>query len=496
MAKMKFQEFKNGNVGELEILNKLRPLEKNLEEYLAPWSKFSQEDGKSYPSQGLLRTPHDYLEERQVKSLPEEMVIQTLRTRRFFLEKFNHEKRLEKLQETEKREFVPPGRVRCRSIEIAHENGVSLSAGDLGATVTGTGKERISRNSRYNEGPFVKLGKHARTIFVGSASPDVWNSSAAIATMAMSHCLAGIPRNGVTSDVKRQADLAAEVLDWIEREGAQILHKRGDKKQLLSMWKRNLMGTLEANPEKALIRAIALYTGGVRCFRVYSHEPGTGPVETVKVLRRQFKDEVEIFAGQIVDVSQAKLTQEAGADGIFVGVGGGGRCITGVRSGSAVDWPDLVWDLRGELKIPVIVEGGASDHVAVTLLLGGSGISVSRVVSGGTIESPGGWLYCVDNEGRLFKPYGGEASARAKFLDGKLLPFNIPAFVEGETARAYLSYVPFVQPTLTYNLHMLLEDAILALVFRGVASVAELQALNPSPLRQITGFGEFQRNTH
>ena len=117
-------------------------------------------------------------------------------------------------------------------------------------------------------------------------------------------------------------------------------------------------------------------------------------------------------------------------------------------------------------------------------------------MSGGTIESPGGALYCMDKKGRLFKPYGGEASARTKYLDGKLLPFQIPSFVEGETTKAEKSYVKYVYPTLTYNLHILNEDAILALVFRNVESIHELQNLEPSPLRQNTSFGSLQQHTH
>ena len=132
----------------------------------------------------------------------------------------------------------------------------------------------------------------------------------------------------------------------------------------------------------------------------------------------------------------------------------------------------------------------------MTLLLGASAISVSRMVAGGTIESPGGALYCVGGNGKLFKPYGGEASARTKYLDGKVLPFDIPSFVEGETTKAEISYVKFVYPTLTYNLHLLFEDAILALVFRGVEDIASLQGIDPSPLRRLTASGEFQRQTH
>jgi hypothetical protein len=77
-----------------------------------------------------------------------------------------------------------------------------------------------------------------------------------------------------------------------------------------------------------------------------------------------------------------------------------------------------------------------------------------------------------------------------------MLPFGIPSFVEGETTKAEMSYVKFVYPTLTYNLHLLFEDAILALVFRGVEDLASLHRLEPSPIRRITSSGDFQRNTH
>ncbi|MFI5241104.1 MAG: IMP dehydrogenase, partial [Microgenomates group bacterium] len=353
-----------------------------------------------------------------------------------------------------------------------------------------------SRTDRYAAGPFVKLGRQARTFFVGSASPDVWNSAVAIATMAASHCLAAIPRNGLLYDIKRQADVAKETFDWIDKIADEILAKRKDRKKIVKYWKANVLGTLEANPKPAIERASMLFKAGVRAFRVYSPEPGSGPVETVKALRKKFGRQIEIFAGQIVDIEQAKKAEEAGADGIFLGIGGGGRCITGVRSGSVIDWPELVWKLRGEINIPVIVEGGASDHVAVTLLLGASGIGVSRVVSGGTIESPGGALFCASNDGKLFKPYGGEASARTKFLDLKLLPFDTASFVEGETTKAQMSYVKHTAPTLTYNLHLLLEDAVLALVFRGVNDIGEMHRIDPSPLKRSTNFDSMQRQTH
>ncbi len=491
-----FEALYDPQIGERRIKERLNGKEKKLQTYLESILDLSREGKLVYPSQGLTKTPYDELGSYNTKLLPQTKLLDTLRLRLFFLEMFNHPYRMTFLDSISRGRFSPPPRIESKMFNMAYAQGLSLSIGDIGASVSGASRPRISRKERYAAGPFVKLGKQGRTFFCGSASPDVWNSSLAIATMAASHCLCGVPRNGVLADMKRQADLAREVFSTLDSLAEIILGKRLDKEKVLGYWKRNVIGVIEASPIKGLKRAEELYKVGIRCFRVYSPEPGTATVQMSKQIRKVFKKEVEIFAGQIVSVRQGQLAEEAGADGLYVGIGGGGRCITGVRSGSVIDWPELVWQMRGEINIPIVVEGGASDHVAVTLLLGASGIGVSRIVAGGTIESPGGALYCVDSTGKFFKPYGGEASARTKYLDGKLLPFGIPSFVEGETTKAQMSYIKGALPTLTYNLHSLIEDSILALVFRGAKDITELQAINPSPLRQITGFGQFQQKTH
>jgi hypothetical protein len=494
--KSDFENLRDSLLGR-EVLSKKTATKKDyFERYLNDLYKFSKVEKNVYPSQGLLTTPYDYQNYQTLTLLPQEKILKTLRLRFFFLSLFNHPYRIHFLKSASEKKFAPPPKVECPAIINAQKTGLSLAIGDLGASVVGSEKPRVSRTDRYAQGPFAKLGKFARSIFVGSSSPDVWNSSLAVATMACSNCLAGIPRNGVLSDITRQADLAKEIFTIIKDLETTLLGNRDDKNFISKLWRSNVMGTLEASVAKALPRAEALFKAGIRTFRVYSPEPGTGPVETTKALRKIYKNKIEIFTSFIVDINQAKRAEDAGANGIFVGVGGGGRCITGVRSGSAIDWPSLVFNLRGDINIPVIVEGGASDHIAVTLLLGASGVSVSRIAAGGSIESPGGALYALDERGKLFKPYGGEASARTKYLERKLLPFDIPSFVEGETAKAYISYVKHALPTLTYNLHLLNEDAILAMVFRNVDSIGELHKINPSPLKRVTSFDQFQRNTH
>lgn len=490
-----FASLRDPKVGHLLVKKYTKSLNKNgaLSRYLS----LSQENQFVYPSQGLLKTPYDYLDyQGGIQMLPVSKIKEILSVRFYFLNLFNHPYRIESLLKVSSSKFTPPPLVESNLFETARKNGTSLSIADLGASVVGSKNERSSRNERYAQGPFVKFGKYARIPFVGSASPDVWNSSLAIATMACSHALCCIPRNGVLSSIERQSDVATEVFEIINETAKMLLKDRADSEIIINHWRSNVVGTLEASPEQALLRAEALFEKGVRTFRVYSPEPGIGPIETVKVLRKKYKDSIEIFTGQIIDIDQAMEAQKAGADGIYIGIGGGGRCITGVRSGSLIDWPDLVWSLRGKINIPIIVEGGASDHVSVALLLGVSGIGVTRVVGGGTIESPGGALFFVDSKGKLFKPYGGEASARTKYLDGKMLPFGIPSFVEGETTKAYINYVKYSQPTLTYNLHVLLEDAILALVFRNASSISHLQSISPSPIKQATSMDILQRGTH
>lgn len=496
IKKLPFSSFRNETLWEQYITEKLAPFEKDLTAYLQYWYIESQENSSAYPSQGLLKTPYDFLKYKQKGMVPLKEMIHILRVRQYFLELFNHPERITALKKIQKKQFTPPPKISSIAMEetIAKELAVSIS--DLGIRVVGSQRERVSRTHRLNHGPFVKLGKYARSILVGSAMPDVWGSVYAISTMAQCLSLVGVPRNGPFNSIQQQADLAKEVFTALEESEVLIGRSTYQKKFLLEHWKHNVMGVIDAVPEKALERAKALYAVGVRTFRVYSPEPGTNVVKTVQALRKLYADKIEIFAGQVVDKLQAQQLEEAGADGLYIGIGGGGRCITGVRSGSVIDWPILLWELRGAISIPVIVEGGASDHIATTLALGASGIGVSRAVAGGTIESPGGMLYYVDEDGEYFKPYGGEASARTKYLDKKMLPFEMPSFVEGEIKKAYMNHLPYGVPTIPFHVHNLTEDIILSLVFRSVETVEQLQALDPSPIRRNTPQGTWQQNTH
>lgn len=491
-----FASFRDVPLWEKYIETKLAPFEKDPSSYLKYWYIESRENSHAYPSQGMLTTPFDFLPTHKKAMLPPERMFQILRTRQYFLELFNHPERLAHLQKLEKLPWVAPKKVASRVMEQAIEEELALSIADLGIKVVGSQESRVSRTERFLQGPYVKLGKYGRALLVGSAMPDVYASVYSLSTMAQCHSLTGVPRNGPLANIKRQQDIVKEVWNALSESEVLLGRSPAEQKYLLKKWKSNIMGVLESNPDTAIKRAKALYEVGVRTFRIYSPEPGTNALKTLKTMRRLWGNTIEIFVGQVVDLVQAKQLEEAGADGLYIGIGGGGRCITGVRSGSVIDWPILLWQLRGEINIPVIVEGGASDHIAATLALGASGISVSRIAGGGTIESPGGMLYCLDERGRYFKPYGGEASARTKYLDQKMLPFDIPSFVEGETRVAYMDHLPYGAPTIPFHLYSLTEDIILSYVFRGATDLASFQNIDPSPLRKNTESGSRLQSTH
>lgn len=491
-----FVTFRDVELWEKYISTKLAPLEADIPSYLKYWYIESRENSSAYPSQGLLTTPYDFLPTVSKAMLPLQSMLKILRTRQYFLELFNHPERLAYLQAEGEKTWTTPPALPSSVMDQALAEGRALSIEDLGISVVGSQRGRVSRKDRFVQGPFVKLGRYPRSILVGSAMPDIFGSVYALSTMVQCHSLSCIPRNGHLSDLKRQQVLVKEVWNALAESEVLIGRTAKERSDLQKIWRRNLMGVLEGDPDKAVKRAVALYEVGVRTFRIYSPEPGINVLRSLKKLRKTLGGKIEIFVGQVVDVQQAQQLEAAGADGLYIGIGGGGRCITGVRSGSVIDWPMLLWQLRGAINIPVIVEGGASDHIATTLALGATGIGVSRVAGGGTIESPGGMLYCLDNQGRYFKPYGGEASARTKYLDGKMLPFGIPSFVEGETSAAYMDHLPYGAPTIPFHLFSLTEDIILSLVFRGVTTIPDFQSISPSPLRLKTEQGRVLQNPH
>ncbi len=467
---------------------------------------------EAYPAQGLVFTGYEGFGDIEPKrdELQPQLVDTTILAWLYYLTLNNHPDRLQSLYEQSEKPFVPPQEIESPIFENARKERRAINIADLKLQVGGTDKSRRSRTELHQSGPFVsyyhptdkepsKGRKQARGVIVAGANPEITGSPFALATLVQSHSLASVPRDGLFSKIQRQVDLVRKTIEFLERSPMLYNKDEEERKKLLEFYTHNLVGVIEPEPKKALKRARALYEAGIRTFRIYSPEPGNDSLRTLVDLRKAENEEgwepIEIFVGQVVDVEQAIALQKAGADALYFGIGGGGRCITGVVGGLTINWPQLVWDLRGKISVPMLVEGGANDYISESLTIGASGIGTVGKF-GGTIETPGSIAFYIDEEGQVFKFYGGEASDRMRVMGGRKGPFGFVLNTEGETTKKKKRNGVQRLPTLSQVLHELNQGVVAGMVFQNAGSVSELQQLANRSLLQASPNDDASRHTH
>jgi IMP dehydrogenase len=139
-------------------------------------------------------------------------------------------------------------------------------------------------------------------------------------------------------------------------------------------------------------------------------------------VRKRYGDAVVIGGGNVVDGDAfSYLVNEAGLDFVKVGIGGGSICITreqkGIGRGQASALMDVVARRnrhysRTGTYIPVCSDGGLANdtQIIVALAMGADFVMMGRYFAM-TNESP---TPKVSIGGRLYKPYWGEGSNRAR----------------------------------------------------------------------------------
>ncbi|MEO8581821.1 MAG: IMP dehydrogenase [Patescibacteria group bacterium] len=483
-----------------------------------------EEPDKPYPAQGLRFTGREGFgqEEPAREMISDDLQKRSILAWFYYLFLNNHPDRLEHLFETSLQRFEPPKKHRNTLFSQARKERKAITIADLALEPGGSNRKRRSRNNLHEAGPFVSYNhsekgfiarvrnlfrkekprkgrEQARGIFAVGANPEITGSPIALATAVMSHYLACIPRDGLFQTVVRQVDLAKQTIKWIERSPTYYGKSEDEKEKLQDFYVHNLVGVVEPDQKKAEVRTRALYEAGIRTFRIYSPEPGDDILYTLKRLRQIEKEEgwepIEIFIGQVVDVQQALALEAAGADAIYIGIGGGGRCTTGVVAGLTINWVQLVWDLRGKINIPVIVEGGANDNIGPSIASGVSGIGVVGKLAG-TIETPGGFSFFQDADGNLIVLYGGEASDRMRAFAERYGPFGIIQNTEGGSTEKHLKSDENTIPTMLQVFDILNQGLVGSFVFQNVDSVAEMQ--NVGAMRLVLGAinDAYSRNTH
>lgn len=498
---------------------------------LDPLLKIQAED------QGLILTPFDDLDSLRVEVVPEVYLSGWKLLRDYNLQLANHPARIQALRALEAKGFAPPPALKGvldseatfkhllqladlgQAIELTlfQHDGVAMTkfADDIDKVMAKKAdsktrasiekiidrllvKRRVHRTELLATGPFTLINGKAFSYIGIGAMPDIVGSVLMGETAAKMGMTFGIPEIGIFSNPKKQALLAQAILSRLRTDDPLLTGRsKEDKEFIVNHWRSTPTGIVEDNVEEGLRRAQELAKVGVTSFRIYGHTRGGDIIKTVRALRREHPRSL-ITAGQISDVDVALACEYEGADAIVIGVGSGGRCTTAYLSQLIPTMALLTWRLRGLLKIPIIGEGGAVNEPIVSALTGISMINGSGSIGGGTLEQPGGVYFLTRDGEHFFKPYGGEASDRFKWLSGrKYGGTGLTYFPEGEqTFRELIQLEESMTQKVIRHWERVVLGAVVLGVDAGPFTIQVLQQLDPSPLWKKSRTATFIQETH
>jgi IMP dehydrogenase len=198
-------------------------------------------------------------------------------------------------------------------------------------------------------------------------------------------------------------------------------------------------------------RATALVEAGVDCLCLDSSDGYTEwQAEAARKLRATFGDRIVLGGGNIVSADAFRyLVEHAEVDFVKVGIGGGSICITREQKGIGRGQASAVMDVARErdkylaetgVYIPICSDGGLNSdtQMIIALAMGADFVMMGKYFAM-TEESP---TAKISYRGRLYKPYWGEGSNRAR---------NWQRYKQSETAGLVFeegvdAYVPYSGP--------------------------------------------------
>lgn len=143
--------------------------------------------------------------------------------------------------------------------------------------------------------------------------------------------------------------------------------------------------------------------------------------------------DIKVIVGNIAHGSTLKQLEDAGADAVRIGIGGGSMCTTSVQTGIGIGQVSSLLNVyfakkNQNLKIELIADGGIKSpgDVAKALACGANIVMLGRMLAG-TKETPGEVIKYND---QLWKKYRGSASFGVKmkneFIEGEetLVPYK------------------------------------------------------------------------
>ena len=198
-------------------------------------------------------------------------------------------------------------------------------------------------------------------------------------------------------------------------------------------------------------RSKALYEAGVDCFCLDSSDGfSEWQRDAVHDLKKEFGGDVIVGAGNVVDATGFRyLVEKASADFVKIGVGGGSICTTREQKGIGRGQASALMEVAAERDkyfketgyyVPICSDGAVDNdtHIIIALAMGADFIMMGKYFAM-VDESP---TERFTYRGRMYKPYWGEGSNRAR---------NWQRYKQGDAQRLLFeegvdAYVPYSGP--------------------------------------------------
>jgi IMP dehydrogenase len=208
------------------------------------------------------------------------------------------------------------------------------------------------------------------------------------------------------------------------------------------------------------LRASELISAGANVLVIdVAHGHHQNVVDMIKWIKAQPEfAHVDVIAGNIATAKGAYRLEQAGADGLRVGIGGGSMCTTRIQTGFGVPNVTALEDVTANTSIPVMADGGirTSGDIAKALAVGADTVMIGSLIAG-TSETPG---QIIETKNGLYKKYRGLASLETKTIHGQA-----QRNVEGESTM-----IPY-KGGVKYIITNLLDGVKSALSYAGASSL-------------------------
>ena len=174
-------------------------------------------------------------------------------------------------------------------------------------------------------------------------------------------------------------------------------------------------GSVPSSDDSAWARCVALVAGGADLIVLDSDQGDNAAQITILKQLKLEHPHVDVVAGNVVSIGQAKRLIDAGADSLRIGMGvssvGTSNDVIAVGRAQATAVYRVAKFSREYKNVPVIADGGIanSGHVMKALALGASTVILGSMIAG-TKETPGQYFY---HQGQKVKSYRGSRSAGA-----------------------------------------------------------------------------------